>query len=158
MTPTGLHTAYNAWYSELYAFVYNLLRNREESEEIVNDSFIKLWRSGPDVREWRAYLWKVSKNAAIDILRERQKNYQYSSLVPIEEAGDIKESEAIEAIVLARLSEEVQHLPTSTRKVFGLYWQGKGTEEIMSMLQLSRQNVLNQKAYAIKLLRNKIKQ
>ena len=52
----------------LYAIAYNILKNREDSEECVNDVYMKAWRAIPPEkpRIFRAFLVKILRGVALD--------------------------------------------------------------------------------------------
>lgn len=53
----------------------NILRDHRDAEEAVSDAYMKLWNSIPPNRPGSllSYALRLSRNAAIDILRERQR-------------------------------------------------------------------------------------
>lgn len=59
--------------SYLSKIAYNILFDREDSEESVNDTYFRAWNSMPPQRPKAlpAYLCKLARQAAIDILRKR---------------------------------------------------------------------------------------
>lgn len=54
-----------------YGIAWNLLSNREDSEECVNDTWYAAWRSIPPQRPSKlpAFLGKITRGIAIDLLR-----------------------------------------------------------------------------------------
>jgi len=68
----------------LYAVCYQMLKNSLEAEEVVQDSFIKLWQAKEKgSKQPNAWLYQVARNQCLDILRRRQheaKYQQYSLL------------------------------------------------------------------------------
>lgn len=163
MTRQALHTAYIAWYDELLIFAISRVKNEQDAQEIVQDAFIKLLHfEGESEESQRAFLWLVTKNAAIDLLRHRQFLYRQVQFLFDEEDWRLAREDEdprrhqLEAMVLAKLAHAMQTLPGTCRKVFFLFWVGKRTGEIMEALGISRQNVLNQKQRAIQLLRKKM--
>src|SRR5215471_15962168 len=59
----------------LFAIAYGILQNREESEDAVQDSFVKAWKSRWRVRDpekFPAWLATIVRHRAHDIFRKRQ--------------------------------------------------------------------------------------
>lgn len=62
----------------LYALAYQMLGNQLEAEDVVQDTFVKLWqrREQGDKYE-KAWLYKVARNQCLDILRRRKHAAEY---------------------------------------------------------------------------------
>ena len=52
----------------------NILGDREDAEECVNDAYLSLWQSIPPARpdDLPAYLGRIVRNTSIDMLRRRK--------------------------------------------------------------------------------------
>ncbi len=62
----------------LYAVCYQMLRDSMEAEEVVQDSFIKLWQANENgTKQPKAWLYQVAKNQCLDIIRRRQHQLKY---------------------------------------------------------------------------------
>ena len=62
----------------LYAVCYQMLKNSLEAEEVVQDSFVKLWQAKEKgVKQTKAWLYQVAKNQCLDLLRKRQHEMKY---------------------------------------------------------------------------------
>ncbi len=62
----------------LYALAYRMLGNQLEAEDVVQDTFIKLWQRKEQGGEFeKAWLYKVTRNQCLDILRRRKHAYEY---------------------------------------------------------------------------------
>ncbi|MBL4772993.1 MAG: RNA polymerase sigma factor [Alcanivoracaceae bacterium] len=67
----------------LYSVCYQMLKDSLEAEEVVQDSFVKLWQAKEQgKKQTKAWLYQVAKNQCLDLLRRRQheKKYQQHSL------------------------------------------------------------------------------
>jgi RNA polymerase sigma factor (sigma-70 family) len=63
---------------KLYGFAFRILRNQEEAEDVVQEVFIKLWKMGQKLDEYRsidALATTMTKNCCIDLLRKQSHNY-----------------------------------------------------------------------------------
>lgn len=72
----GLKEIYLAYVKFIYAVIYEILQNKENTEDVTSEFFIKLW----DVAEryepghgHRGYLATIARNMAIDFIRKRRR-------------------------------------------------------------------------------------
>ena len=72
----GLKEIYIAYVKFIYSVIYEILKNRENTEDVTSEFFIKLW----DVAEGykpgnghRGYLATIARNMAIDWIRKHKK-------------------------------------------------------------------------------------
>jgi RNA polymerase sigma-70 factor (ECF subfamily) len=59
----------------LFAIAYGILQNREEAEDVVQDAFVKAWRTRWRVRDpekFPAWLATIARHRAHDLLRRRR--------------------------------------------------------------------------------------
>src|SRR3954471_18850778 len=59
---------------QLFAIAYGVLQNRAEAEDVVQDAFLKAWKSRWRVREpekFPAWLATIARNRARDVARRR---------------------------------------------------------------------------------------
>src|SRR5262245_10554832 len=74
MPPLDLERLYDGHASALFAFLLNLTRHEADTRDLMQEQFIKLARQ-PEllqgVRDERAFLLRLSYNAAIDAMRRR---------------------------------------------------------------------------------------
>lgn len=79
-------------YSEYcYSIIYNILRNHEETEEALNDVWLRIWKTIPPARpvRLRAYLAKVSRNIALDYLKFNKAQKRSANTLPLDEIAEI---------------------------------------------------------------------
>lgn len=63
----------------------NILDNREDSEECVNEAFLKAWESIPPNKpeSFAGYIGKLTRNFAIDLYRKKQSEKRGGGQVPL---------------------------------------------------------------------------
>ncbi|MGJ8662001.1 MAG: RNA polymerase sigma factor [Marinicella sp.] len=89
----------------LYALAYQMLGNQLEAEDVVQDTFIKLWQRKEDGGEFeKAWLYKVTRNHCLDILRRRKHAYEYQIAQVV--GSDVSPS-ASDAVLNDELSGEI---------------------------------------------------
>ena len=79
----------------LFAIAYGILQNREEAEDVVQDTFVKAWKSRWRVRDSArlpAWLGTIARHRARDLARKRRpeplpENFESNELVTFEGAA-----------------------------------------------------------------------
>lgn len=81
---------YDCYAKSLFAVIQNLIKNKEESEDVLQDVFVKIWKNIDSYNDskGRFYTWilNIARNAAIDKLRSKgfsnhQKNLSTDNFV-----------------------------------------------------------------------------
>lgn len=78
----------------VYSFIYRMVRNAKDAEDISQETFIKLWRNIKKYRQghnFKAWLFRIARNTAIDQLRKR-KNFVFSDLEKEDETTGFSEN------------------------------------------------------------------
>ncbi len=161
--PEALQSLLKQYYSPLCLFAERLLNNRAASEDIVGESFIKLWNRRNDfesTQNIKAFLYITVRNACLNYLKQakrdslNQKQLAYLS-------GEKEEfilNEMIRAEVLKEVMNEIENLPEQCRKVLKLaYLEGLQNKEVAKVLNISVHTVKNQKARAIQLMKTRLR-
>src|ERR1044072_435972 len=81
----------------LFAIAYGILQNREEAEDVVQDSLVKAWKTRWRVRDpgkFPAWLATIARHRAHDVLRKRR------AVSLSEQVTETIESEPINTTVL----------------------------------------------------------
>lgn len=73
----------------LFTVILRITRDRELSEDILQEVFLKLYQSppGPDVKKPRAYLFQTARNLALDALRRRPGEVDLDELSDLPQPG-----------------------------------------------------------------------
>lgn len=119
----------------VYRVAYNFVKAHEDSEDIVQETFLKLYRSDKrfDSEEHiKAWLIRVAANLAKNHIKSpaQSRRTELDENIPMPEAED------------RELHAALQDLPEKYGIVIYLhYFEGYGTREIASMLKLTESNV-----------------
>ena len=118
---------------------YNILKNRQDAEECVNDTYVQAWHAMPPQKPFAlgAFLGKITRNLSINVYRSRnsQKRGGGLTMTVIEEllecGGDSPEA-LLEAAELSRLLDRfLRELPRKDCCIFlRRYWYVDTMEEI----------------------------
>ena len=127
--------------SPLLSYVYKILLRNEPSEEVVQESFLKLWAQDyPKFDDYypKAWLYKVSRNMAIDILR-KDKNIEFDdNLENILGRPCVSEALFDASVIM----QEIGKLPKALQEVLVLrFGEELSYKEIAEILNLTTTNV-----------------
>lgn len=147
----------------LLFFAKSMVRSQEVAEEIVADSFVKLWQrkdSFASEDKVKAFLYIATKNACINHVQSA-----YARQVHDGEAVDSLTSldpdtlaQIIRAELMQQVYDEIDRLPEKQREVFRLsYLEDLTTEEICERLQMSATAVFANRSRAVDALRKVFK-
>lgn len=160
--PRALQEIFHQFYGALCLFAGRMLHNRPVAEEIVGDTFLKLWNRHTDfenLQNVKAFLYITTRNACLNMLKQMQReslSKKQHAYLSSDNEGFIL-NEIVRAEVLREIHREIENLPEQCRKIFKMsYFGGKKNMEIASMLEISVHTVKNQKARAIQLLKVKL--
>lgn len=154
---SGDHTAFTEIYQSLKQPVYTICRRivqiQETAEDLTQDVFLKLYQFPPDpsVKNVRAYVFQIARNAAIDALRKQHD-------VPLEEyvlPGSTKELDNLE--VSMDIEAAMTSLSEKDREILALHLNADLTfREIGQIMELSLPAVYRQYQKAIKTLQERL--
>jgi RNA polymerase sigma-70 factor (family 1) len=137
---------FDAWTSRLYHYTFQLTGSRELAEDIVQDSFLKIWLRRdqlPSIENFGAYLFRMAQNAVLNGLRRKATEsmvLEKRMALPQPDA----EPDTLLHIKLVKnvLEEAVKTLPEQQQKVWRLRReQGKHIKEIAGDLGLAEPTV-----------------
>lgn len=153
---------FRSYYAALCLFANSYLHNEEESRDLVQDCFIRLWENHAMMSRQnhiQSFLYTVVRNRCIDLIRRRKvqvaRHEKYTYLADKWEGEELNEVKRVETIRL--VFEAVERLPARIRQVFRMhYMEGKNYNQIAEELQVSPRTVRNQKLRALVLLKGKL--
>jgi len=131
---------------------YNILNNEEDSEECVNDTWLKAWEAIPPrcPDSLAAFLGEITRNLALNLYKHknREKRGGGQTMLVLEELaecvpGTDSTQEAVNEALLAEvLNGFLAELPTEKRKIFmRRYWYLSSVREIAEEYGLSESKV-----------------
>ncbi len=160
MEPTKqLETIYEQHASSLFAFLLHLLRDEDQTKEVMQDLFRKLAAKPKILRRTtkeRPYLMQMAHNQAIDLIRKRRTATRYQELYSAEKISFFAPDPDPDAAAFREaLSESLQQLPTEQRMVVHLkLWEQFTFEQVGETLQISPHTAASRYRYGLDKLRN----
>jgi len=150
------------YYPRLCHFAWQVLRNDEHVQDVVQDAFLAFWGKrdtiGDDPAAIKNYLYTTVRNACFNIKRHEKAAARYQSLNPFDEAEepDVM-SELFRSEVMGAIYEIMKEMPKSCLEIFRMgYLEGFSTNEIAESLNISVSTVKTQKKRALKLIKSKL--
>ncbi len=131
---------------------FNILRNDEDSEECVNDTYLRAWNSIPPHRPsvLKTFLGKITRNLSLDKYEQSNAEKRNSGQMPlifdeIQEclpASDDTENIIEEMALTEILNRFLSSLPFEQRKIFmRRYWYLSPIKEIATEYGISESKV-----------------
>ncbi|KIX21956.1 RNA polymerase sigma-70 factor [Flavobacterium sp. 316] len=133
---------YDNYSRSLYGVIYNLIKNKEESEDVLQEVFVKIWNNIDSYNETkgRLYTWmlNIARNTSIDKLRSKgynnsQKNLSADNFVYMLEDN----SKALNRIDAIGIKEFIKKLkPKCIQIIELLFFQGYTQQEASEELEI----------------------
>lgn len=154
---------YNLYAPRLYAFALSLSHIKEVAEDIVQDTFVKVWlhRSEIKAQSFKAFLFTIARNGLLNVFRENMKMSCQLELDTISENESFAENNGERDLFLKELMEKLrlakQKLSYRQRMFFELNKEyGLSVNEIAVQTSVSEQYVRNQIYMALKFIRKEL--
>lgn len=157
--PSALGILYDRYASLVYRLALRILTNPQEAEDLTQEIFLTLWRSGtynPDRGSLGSFLTTLTRSRAIDKLRSRGTNLKFIQRWSQMMVTQTSPPTPFESASLSQRSHYVRNaltqLPEKQRHVLELaYYEGLSQSEIAAQLGIplgtiktwSRQGLLN---------------
>lgn len=143
----ALEEAYTAYHARIYSFIYHKTQSSFIAEEVVQLTFIRLWKQRASLKEsidLQVQLFGMARQEMINEIRKEATRFKYNdqfsenpytdSLMKIIESRDI----------LKHLESELERQPPIRKMIFNLSRkQGMSHKEIADMLSISTKTVEN---------------
>ena len=150
----GDKSAFSDIYSELkvpvYTIIYRITEQKELSEDLASEVFLKLFSSPPDssIENKRAYVFKIARNLSIDALRKKQS-------LDIDSMEISDESSVENATIRMDIEQAMKKLSYEQREILSLHIIGElKFSEISEIVGLSVPSVFRRYQKALKALQS----
>lgn len=133
---------FEAYYKRTYAVAYNILRRRENAEDITQDAFVKAFQSLHQLQDgakFGAWLAVIASNLARNYLKREKKIILTEELPEIStgSASNDTEASALRGLELERVRKAIRDLPPEQYQAVVLqYYHDLKVEEIAEMLNI----------------------
>lgn len=115
---------YGIYYRRLYHFALSTLKSREDSEEVVQNTFFRIWEQRQNIENdqtLKSFIFTIAYHIIIDTLRYRLKEKRYREIVLDKATANYNLEESIEfGDLLERIDSIVQKLPPRKLEIYQL--------------------------------------
>ncbi len=154
---------YDMYSKSLYSIITNLINDREEAEDVLQEVFVKIWKNIETYNQskGRLYTWmlNITRNTAIDKLRSKgfnnsQKNLSSDNFVHLLDDSN-KLTNKIDSIGLKDFVNKLK--PKCVKLIDLLFFKGFTQQEASDELAIPLGTVKTQNRMCINDLRNFLK-
>lgn len=144
--------------NKLFGFAFSLLKDREDSKEIVQEAFCRIWVKRHEMdssKSFKSLLFTVSYNLIVDQLRQRLKVQEYRKYIHgCFDKRVFNHNKLDYEIIAGKVQSAVEELPEKRRQVYILSREnGLSQKEIANKLGISVKTVENQINLSLKHIR-----
>jgi len=160
---TAFELLFRFYYPGLVVFASNIVVNKDEAEEIVQDFFVRLWENRTTIKVGKtikSYLFTSIKNRSINFLKNNQVKQHVVDELKRQMETDMRYNPDIyvDTEIQQQLKKAFAKLPPRTAEIFTLSrFKGFSNDEIADNLGLSKRTVETQVSNALKILRKELK-
>jgi RNA polymerase sigma-70 factor, ECF subfamily len=155
---------YHVYSHKLYSFVYRILKDEADSEDVLQEVFIKIWELREKLDDHKllnSFIFTIAYNISISLIRKKISSSRYREYlrnasginVPDNSFSEIEFKELNRQVekLIESLPERQKHVYLSHRE------QGLTYPEIAKEMGISRNTVENHMAKTLKYLRQNLK-
>lgn len=152
-------TLFNNYRNKIYSIAYELTESTVIAEEIVQDTFLKIWirrETLEDVTHFKAYLFTIARNYVFSALKSiaRRQNTELKIVQHTPGFYSDTENRVIQKEYDEILRQAVNNLPPKQKEVYVLMKeQGMKRHEVAAALQVSEETVKTHLAQAMRAIR-----
>lgn len=151
---------YYLWEPALSSYLFQVTKSKELTSEIVQDVFLKIWMTREtlhEIKNFKAYLFVISKNQAINALKkslaelEKFKLYASNPHLYLQEVDEKREYQ------YSLIDEAIDQLPARQKEVFLMHRYEKMTyQEIADRLGIGKESVKSHLSFGIKAIKTNL--
>jgi RNA polymerase sigma-19 factor, ECF subfamily len=150
---------YNNYRNKIYSIAYELTESTTVAEEIVQDTFLKIWVKREtllEVEHFRAYLFTITRNYVFTALKRiaRKESIEVSAIQDAPLYDHDTEDRVLNNEYTRILQAAIDRLPEQQKQVYNLIKkEGLKREEAAAALHLSPETVKTHLAQAMRSIR-----
>ncbi len=154
---------YKKYSRRLYGFVFRFVKQEADTEEIVQEVFVKIWQGRDKINvysSFESFLFTIAHNAMVNLLKKKATEQRYvdhvKSLQNIDEAYELTDEIHYNELK-NKLHVLLNELSPRQKEIFKLSREdGLGHKEIAEKLGISPNTVKNHLVATLSFLRNKL--
>ena len=117
----AIEVLYIRYAPQVKSFVLAILKNESDSEDIVQDIFLKVWEERDkltNVRSFRSYLYSMIRNMVYNKLKKRAVHQRYFAFAGKERVSVNPENRIVTKDLLTHIQTEIENLPKQQRDIY----------------------------------------
>ncbi|MFY0626727.1 MAG: RNA polymerase sigma-70 factor [Reichenbachiella sp.] len=152
---------YNLYKIQVYNFCFSMVKSKDDSEEVVQDTFLQIWRSRDqlsEIKSFNGFIYRIAKNKTLNKIRKKvgePSTYENieDSLISLNQT----ENEVLYKEMHEILDAAIEALPTRRQEIFRMSRdEGLSNNEIAMQLNISIHTVKSQMTKALSYLKSYI--
>jgi RNA polymerase sigma-70 factor (family 1) len=153
---------YEKYAGKLYGFALKYLKSADETEELVQSVFLKVWENHKTLKKessFKSYLFTIAYNEICNIFRRRSHHQKFIGGQLIDNLQTSSETEELIEYnsILEQVDKIIAKLPERQRIIFlKSRREGKSNKEIANELALSSGTVDNYISESLKFIRSNL--
>lgn len=159
------NSLYSVYAGSLYSFSFKLLKSRSEAQDIVQETFLKIWMKKEELStefSFKGYLYTIAKNKILTVFQKKVSEISMEELQShIEEStidGIDIEQYIINQDIKSKIYGSIARLPDLQARIFIMKTEEDlSTQEIAARLSIPHQTVKNNLTKAMKSIREELK-
>lgn len=160
---TAFDIIYKKYSRRLYGFVFRYVKQEADTEEIVQEVFIKIWKSHDKLNiysSFESFLFTIAHNATVNLLKKRAIEHKYvehvKSLQRIDETYELTDEIHYKEL-MHKFHGLLNELSPRQKEIFQLSREdGLSHKEIAGKLGISANTVKNHLVTTLSFLKNKL--
>jgi RNA polymerase sigma-70 factor (family 1) len=155
---------YQKYLDSLYKYIYLFTKSNEQTEEVLQEVFIRIWENRADLRNiesFKNYLFRSAKNKLIDVIRQNQVRHRILSEFKRRNVDkELIGGDEIDYREYYRIVQQaIEKLPPKRKQILCLNIEyGLSQGEIAQQLQISKSVVQKQLYKALDFVRQYLEQ
>jgi RNA polymerase sigma factor (sigma-70 family) len=149
--------AYRIFYEKyrpfLYRTIFPLAKTREDTEEVLQDVFLRIFHSLPTYQNqgFKTWMARIAVNKAIDFTRKKQKKPKVEDaekeLYVLKEPDNTPEQVLLEKETKNDLHRRLQEVPVNYREVLTAYYLEEKTQQEIAISQGVQEKTIEMKLF-----------
>ncbi len=145
---TLIADAFSSYRSQLFNYIIYKIENREDAEDLVQDTFVRLLECGKMLRDdtVKSFIFTIANNLVVDYLRRYYKKQEIASYMMGSAISVVRsvESDVIAGDLRKHEVLKMSALPIQRKRVYYMSrFMDMSVDEISEKLSLSRRTVEN---------------
>jgi RNA polymerase sigma-70 factor, ECF subfamily len=133
--PSALRSAYDTYAGRVLALSLRIVRSKAEAEDVVQDTFLEVWRRASEFDgsrgELSSWIMAMARSRSIDKVRRAKVRARYAQTEPVEAPPSTPDEQAAQHRDGAKLRGVLETLPPEQRSALELaYFDGLTQQQI----------------------------